>query len=470
MSIKKVISVLVFVIMVLGLYVDPVRVCAASDEWMYASSNEDSSLAACFPTPVKTIALKSNTNGCYVTCDVGVKNASGRYPDGYDRTNPLDWDKPRMGEPHITVTANKADFYEMFELVPCAAVEDIFAIRSAVNRKYLTYIFFEGLKISADFINSDEYIEVIRDGSGVKLKFTETNKYICVKDNKLAVTDSQVEGEWFRMEVINENYYSTEEIKILGSDQWFNIMEYGVGYWDIQNDIGKDKSKNENTKSLEKLGYKMMYRNDRWDRKTIEYDNMQCAVGVKKLYDGTYDIIVTFQGTGGFYDECKDNDARDGLSNTTGYVLSTFSNPQGMHEGYYQMAKKLADHESDVVIELDKEYTLKYFAEEASEGRANFTILGHSMGGAIAQCYAKHLNKDYGIDRSQIKGRTFNSALAIDHDEAGWTKWINLCVYTDTVPNGLVPGSIINYGIHRLGRTIWIYDSLNRHGRIQRDA
>ena len=93
-------------------------------------------------------------------------------------------------------------------------------------------------------------------------------------------------------------------------------------------------------------------------------------------------------------------------------------------------------------------------------GQARFTILGHSMGGAIAQCFAVQLI-NYQVSPAVIKGRTFNSALAFKGDTLCdlFTDWYNLCVISDGVPRGLVPGSIMKYGMHRLGKTIWLYDN-----------
>ena len=175
-------------------------------------------------------------------------------------------------------------------------------------------------------------------------------------------------------------------------------------------------------------------------------------------------MIIAFQGTGGYSDEDWFDAFRDATSNLTSSV-----NGCGMHEGYYKMAMKLGDHEDDVAVGefnayvngIEERYSLSDLLTMAKNGKAHITLLGHSMGGAIAQCYALHLVTDRGIKPKNITGRTFNSALAVTEDiTVGWDDWINLCVSTDSVPNGLVPGSIYEYGVHRIGRTIWLYDPL----------
>ena len=186
----------------------------------------------------------------------------------------------------------------------------------------------------------------------------------------------------------------------------------------------------------------------------IGIDNMQCVIGVKESSSGYFEVIIAFQGTGGYGTAWGDKE-RDLASNLTGNTYSK----NGMHEGYKLMAEKLEKHEKDVQVSLKSgNYSLADLIDKAGDGKAHITILGHSMGGAIAQCYAIYLNQKRGINKKDIKGRTFNPALAIDYDESDWGDWFNLCVSTDSVTSGLVPGSIIYYGIHRLGDTIWLYD------------
>ena len=414
--------------------------------------------SACFPKPYKIIALKSNVNGKYLGCDVGAKQSNGKY---------------NMNDSVIKAEADKIQAYEEFELVPCFG-GSYYALRSRFNRKYLSYegmnyeanfISYEGPKFKADFIKDYELLELDRDGTGCRIRFVNEDKYLCVgNDNKVGVTDDSAAGTWFQLETVSENNYTTEEKNALASDQWFNLDNKGVGYWNIQNEIGQEKSdltSLRNTDSMYVLGYTMLGRKDRF-ASTIEYDNMQCAIGAKKLSDGTYDVLIVFQGTDGYSNEDVFNFFRDIGSNLTSGI-----NGYGMHNGYAKMAEKLADHESDIVVnpyldainKIDSDYTLSDFLNMAKDGKARITLLGHSMGGAIAQCYALHLAYERKINRKNIIGRTFNSALAVANDEATpWPDWINLCVSSDTVCNGLVTGSIYEYGVHRLGRTIWLYD------------
>ena len=416
---------------------------------------DESSLAACFPMPYKVVALKSHTNGCYVTCDIGTRSDFSKYS--------------KMDDPDLNVDASSVAAYEMFELVPCT--DGTYAIKSTMNRKYLSYSDSDGLKCNADGIDDEQKIYLIRDGSGTKLKFYFTDKYISVKNKKLSVADNTSDAEWFTIETLSDNAYTQDEMNLLGSSEWFDINGEGVGYWNIQQEIGKPKesdNSSENTESLRKLGYQTLKRNDRTNKTTIEYDNMQCAVGVKKTADGKYDVIITFQGTGGYHDECDDNDARDAMSNVTGSSISVLVNSYRMHEGYYKMAKKLADNEANVggnvsVVGQDNQtvlvsVTLEKLISEAKKGNAHFTILGHSMGGAIAQCYALHLYEECGVGKACISGRTFNSALAVSSDVT-WPDWYNLRVSTDTVADGHVPGSIVYYGYHCVGQSVCLYDS-----------
>jgi pimeloyl-ACP methyl ester carboxylesterase len=104
----------------------------------------------------------------------------------------------------------------------------------------------------------------------------------------------------------------------------------------------------------------------------------------------------------------------------------------------------------------------------ATDGSAHFTVMGHSMGGAIAQCFGLYLATKRGISPAEIRGRTFESALALADDGgkyssdayyASFTDWYNLCVDSDSVSNGTIPFSILDKsGIHRLGYTVTLED------------
>lgn len=404
----------------------------------------------CFPKPYKIIALQSKVNGRYLGCDVGAHKSNGKYD---------------MNDSVIKAEADKIQAYEEFELVPCS--DGHYALRSRFNRKYLSfrsvsYRGFQGLKFRADFIEDTELLEMATDGDVCRFRFVNEDVYLCVTDDGNVTVSDELKGCWFKMVTVSENNYTSDEKKELASNQWFNLDNKGVGYWNIQNEIGQKKSNLislRNTDSMYALGYTMLSRKDRFAA-TIEYDNMQCAVGAKKLSNGTFDVLIVFQGTDGYSDEDVFNSFRDIGSNLTSEV-----NEKSMHNGYAEMAKKLIDHEDDIVVnpyleainKIDSKYTLSDFLDMAKTHKAKITLLGHSMGGAIAQCYAIHLADDWGIDKTDIKGRTFNPALAVAYD-VSWPDWINLCVSSDTVPNGLVPGSIYEYGVHRLGETIWLYD------------
>ena len=439
MESKKLRLFYIIVIFILSLVyiLTPLNVEADGD------STEINYPSSCFPVPYKTIALKSDTNGCYLTCDIGSKK-DGKYE--------------KFNNSEIKVEATQVQAYEMFDLVPCG--DGLFAIRSIMNRKYLSDNIW-GLKFQADFIKADEFVELSHIGSRTFIRFTGTNKYIRLNGNKVETTDHYSEAEGFIMETVSLNSYSKEEKTILSSREWFDLNDSNNkkdgGYWNIQNEIGKDKissDSHENTKTLTNLGYYTMYRYDKITRKTIEYDNMQCAIGVKPLDDGKYDLIITFQGTGGYHDDCDDNETQDILANAASLGSA---DEHGMHVGYYEMAKKLVDNENHVQVIIDDQlYKLSDFISMAKTGNAHITILGHSMGGAIAQCYAIHLN-NLGVPKSSVSGRTFNPALALNYD-INWPDWYNLCVSSDSVPNGLVKASLVEYGIHRLGKTIWIYD------------
>ena len=71
------------------------------------------------------------------------------------------------------------------------------------------------------------------------------------------------------------------------------------------------------------------------------------------------------------------------------------------------MANKLIVNESNITDYANTENLTKLISK-AKNGEAHFTLLGHSMGGAIAQCYALHL-VEKGIPKDNISGRTFNS-------------------------------------------------------------
>ena len=454
---KRLISGLTAAAMLFGIAVGPIDesgiLSKLFDRGITASAE---SLSSCFPTPYKTVAFKVNSTGRYLTCDVGAKKSDGKY---------------NMNGSTIKAEATKAQAYEMFELIPLSKdgpYSGCYAIRSAFNRKYLSYhhLSVDQVKFKADFINEDEVIRLDRDGTGCRIQFLDEDRYLRVKDDH-SVDTTKIMGEatWFQLETISNNAYTAKEMAVLSDKMLYN-GENNPSYWKIQSEIG-----NGQVTALESMGYTPMYRKDMKASypNTVVIDNMECAIGVKQLDDGSYDVLITFQGTGGYGTDGV-LDQRDNITNTLG---ATVVNDKQMHQGYCDMAHKLYStdtlngnngipYQNIIQAEVGPNKTVKTLSDLIAEARienAHFTLLGHSMGGAIAQCYALYLIDDCGVNTEYIKGRTFNSALAISFDK-DWDKfdWYNICVATDTVPNGLVPGSIYEYGLHRLGKTIWLYD------------
>ena len=381
-------------------------------------------------TPYSIISIRSVDTGGYMTCDIGEKDDTGRY------------NEVKMDEPAVHFEAKTVGFTEMFELVPCS--DHHYAIRSVANRKYLSG---SSVTFEADFVKDEEKIELIRENDQVVLQFTDTGDYIQIGSERLEATTNESEASRFELSVVSENAYSEDEIRILKSSDWFDKDGMGYGYWNIQEELGKGHTYA--LKDSDKLGYTLLKKDS---LNVIGIDNMQCVVGVKEI-SGKYDVIIAFQGTGGYGTAPFDTlwDAIINLKNDT--------SKDGKHLGYSKMTQKLIDREKEIKGEVNgNSLALSDLVEYAREGNAHFTLLGHSMGGAMAQIYALYLNQDKGIDQSRITGRTFNTSPALDRDIYGWTDWYNLCVSSDTVSNGLVPGSLRYYGLHRLGITVWLYD------------
>ncbi len=381
--------------------------------------------------PYRTVSIRSVDTGEYMTCDIGEKDNKGRYTD------------EKMDEPVVRFNSKLVDKNELFELIPCS--DERFALRSVVNRKYFSR---NSITFSSDLINGKECIEIIQEEKRIKLKFSETGEYILIMNGSLSVTENEHIASVFELDVVSENAYTEEDIEILQSSDWFDRNGSGYGYWNIQEELGKGKSYA--LKDSDKLGYTLLKNSS---INVIGIENLQCVIGVKEE-NGQYDVIIAFQGTGGYGTAAFDT-IWDAYINLVGKNHTK----NGKHQGYSRMTEKLIDHEDEIKGDINgSSITLSDLIKFAREGNAHFTLLGHSMGGAIAELYAIHLNEDMGIDKNAITGRTFNSSPALDHEEPGWSDWYNLCVSTDTVSNGLVPGSIRYYGIHRLGHTIWLYD------------
>lgn len=417
---KRPVAVFMYILLVIGVFALPMRLSFKAQ----AANSE-------LPTPYKTVALKSVSKGQYVTCDIGTKGTDGKYS--------------KMSSCKLKVGAKKAKAYEQFELVPCT--DGSFALRTLLGRKYIAC----DEKIAfVDFIEKKSKFTISESKKGQYIKLKDENKFLTIINDEITTTSSSKAAEKFIIEKKSDNNYTAAQIKLLQSNEWFELDAYRhIGYLDIQYEIGKKK-----TDSFSKLGYTLMHLKDK--RSIIEIHKMQCAIGVKTntyLNKPVNDVLIVFQGTAGY----GDWDAiQDGGANIWGA-----GNPDsnGMHPGYNAMANLLKSKENEISVSLNnRTITLKDLLDQAKTGKAHITLIGHSMGGAIAQCYAIHLNKDYEINESKITGRTFNSALALSRDVGGFTDWYNMCVSSDTVPNGLVTGSLINYGIHRLGETIWLYD------------
>lgn len=416
--------------------------------------------------PYKIIALKAKANGCYVTCDIGNRKDDGKGEyEHYD-------------DPELHMDATGIGAYEMFELIPCS--NGSYALRSVMNRKYLT----KDVKYSAgrhsyvykDFIDDTCQLTLDLNSTYTKIKFRNSGDYMCYGASIFRqLLEPGLDGskaEEFEIVVLKEDEYEGWEKNILTSGEWYHLNGENGGYWNIQNEIGLENG--DNVRTLKEQDYYLMQLYGKGNG-TIEVQNMQCAVGVK-YKEGIYDVIVTFQGTWGYAGEKTGDDFWDGYKGIKNNVLDIIENIKGYevvgcHAGYKTMADNLIAVESVLtaknmktgIVLTDKKtgipITLKDLIKKAKTGKAKFTILGHSMGGAIAQIYGLHLF-NCGIPASQIRGRTFNSALAFTVDTVGdqFTDWFNIGVSSDSVVNGNVTGAINKHGIHRLGKTIWLYD------------
>lgn len=416
--------------------------------------------------PYKIIALKAKSNGCYVTCDIGNRkdNGKGEY-EHYDL-------------PELHMDATNIGAYEMFELIPCS--NGSYALRSVMNRKYLT----KNVKYDAgrhsyvykDFIDDACQLDLDLNSAYTKLKFRNSGDYMCygasIFRQLLEPGLDSSKAEEFEIVVLKEDEYEGWEKNILTSGEWYHLNGENGGYWDIQNEIGLVNG--DNVKTLKEQDYYLMQLYGKGNG-TIEVQNMQCAVGVK-YKEGIYDVIVTFQGTSGYAGEKTGDDFWDWYKGIKNGVLDVVENIKGYevvgyHAGYKTMADNLVSVEAVLTAKnmktgkvltdkkTGKAITLKDLIKKAKTGEARFTVLGHSMGGAVAQIYGLHLF-NCGIPASQIRGRTFNSALAFTVDTVGdqFTDWFNIGVSSDSVVNGNVTGSINKHGVHRIGKMIWLYD------------
>ena len=147
-------------------------------------------------------------------------------------------------------------------------------------------------------------------------------------------------------------------------------------------------------------------------------------------------------------------------------IANSKNNPiNGEHEGYKSMATIFADHEKFHASDITT-YTLSDLIKSSD---TKFTIIGHSMGGAISQCYAIHLLES-GVSKERITGYTFNSALAVTSEQKYYytdLRWFNVMNRTDNVSAGAVWFSLGEDG-RMLGYNMPINDPLlpNQHYAI----
>ena len=415
------------------------------------------------------------------------------------------------GEKFVSAaTASGAGFYnapaemvsasnQTFRLVCCD--DGTYAFQSSVNKSYLTLMasqkeqtaaeglpasifdsdvryfafcsaFIDGAKtkfrlVQADPENGgykDAQFESSNSGASTVccfLKSEGSGQMIGVNENGwLFATDKASEARVFYVTTVGVNDTSWD-LDIIHNAGWFNLQKDGVsmhmGYWEFQDDLGTGS-----TYAMQQLGYTMMT----WNGKSpITIGNMECAIGVKAdKTSGVYDVTIVFQGTAGY----DGGNPLDSLEDVFSNLNNSIEDDQ--HAGYRAMAYKLINERFNVSANVGgKKVTLESLIRGASsDGSALFTLVGHSMGGAIAQCFGLYLARERGIAPQDIRGRTFESALALaagsgdknsDVYYASFDDWYNVCVNSDSVPNGTVPHSILeSSGEHRLGKTVWLND------------
>ena len=390
-----------------------------------------------------TIALKTSA-GKYVVANTSAKGSFGNAPAVVKKTQ-----NGKKGQ---------------FALLHCKDRQ--YALRSVVNRRYLTGEWNNKMKFESDFVSTEEKLTFAWAGYAKwKIAFQKSGDWLCIKDGKLDTTSSKDEAEVFTLVLGSRNDYSKEDFAALRSDQWLGSNGSG-GYWTIQAELGGGK-----TDTLRNMGYTCFSFDDpNPNDGIITIDNMQCVAGVREV-NGKKDLLIAFQGTGGYDGGNSADLAQDLMTNLDldGTIQSGASYGGGLngskfHVGYMRMADRLWDDRGSVTT---SSYKLSDLLKSVTAGKSDvkLTILGHSMGGAIAQCFAERIYQQCKTDKAKkaflknVRGRTFESALAFAADKPAYKDWINLSVDTDTVPNGVVKGSILEkYGLHTLGRTIWLYD------------
>ena len=468
---KKIISLLLALVMVLALL--PAGVMGTK---AYA---ED--------TTAKTEKAKLDNSIISISTDeAGTKNLTVHVDTNFD-LGPISFDELTVGQ------------WQRLEAVACS--DGTYALLSVENRKFMGYntntstnVFgfnspfikgdadkFKIISLQSDEADQNNYDEHFRDGSTVPCHIfsVKANAWLMVNktgvsQNKFGTTTQIADADTFYINVKAHEDYSDTELNILHNAGWFNLEGKHFGYWEIQTELGDGR-----VDALSKLGYTRMHRANTDSGDIISIGNMQCVIGVKQnAATGMYDVIVAFQGTGG-YPSTKYNKV-DNLIDVGSNLVSILVDNQ--HTGYHDMAYKLINERFKVVCSVNNK-TLNLedlVVKAATDGTVRFTILGHSMGGAIAQCFGIYL-AGRGVPRAEIRGRTFESALALasngdsetaslctmsssgtydpDNYYKGFTDWYNLCVDSDSVPNGNVQNSILSRaGIHFLGTTVTLYD------------
>ena len=448
-----------------------------------SSSSEVSSGNNYYTVP--TVAIKSVSNGKYLAVDTSygydssdliIKNTSVKEENKFELLTAASGSsgsevimRSNAVQNSTSITSSRsimAGYYSLMSSVTKRMISrdyDInnhnmfhFSANYMVDGSYLTFLD-KNYNILYDVPYNDQfYIAWYNsDSSDINYvgidKLTRRPKYFPNEPDK---------AELFTMEMLYTNKYTREELNILENDEWFNIDDKYVGYWDIQSEIGDGK-----VYSLKTLGYTILKHEDQTEDAIVLKPwatsagplNMTFAVGAKKVNKGSstfYDIIIACQGTGG-YPDYPDNRLVDCFTNIVNDLDGNF------HKGYKEGALSLLKEQSNIYGIIDGyRLSLGSLINEAKHGNAHITILGHSMGGAIAQYLGYYLAHKYNIPASEITGRTFEAALFSSKSYPLFYDWVNICVNTDGVSNGTVTGAILQKaGIHRLGKTITLYDT-----------
>ena len=224
--------------------------------------------------------------------------------------------------------------------------------------------------------------------------------------------------------------------------------EYMLKMAEVQNIVGEIAGGNRNNQQrlsnilMSELGYQ-----------SIIYEpinNMQYVIAFKNTTSGVsnVEVLISFHGT--------DLTPADITANTNNSLVN------GVHKGYWEMAEKLISNRHRINFHVDDIFnkTLTFSLDDLiNDSNTKFTLIGHSMGGAIAQAFAIWL-MNLGVDSERITGYTFNSALVITERQKHYNldfSWFNIMNRTDNVSAGAVFRSLGRNG-RRLGFDIPIND------------